>query len=125
MFKRIEKRAIDTQQKTKDDMTIENNENTNKNQEKKEISNKESENVELELKHFKDDDEKQIYNISLDEEKEITKIELGKNIVARILMISDEKYIDFCKFYKGYPTKKNIRIKYNIFLKLIDIIKNN
>lgn len=124
MFKRIEKHTTDIQQKAKDDMTIENNENTNKNQEKKE-SNKESENVELELKHFKDDDEKQIYNISLDEEKEITKIELGKNIVARILMISDEKYIDFCKFYKGYPTKKNIRIKYNIFLKLIDIIKNN
>ena len=124
MFKRNEKHIVDTQ-KTKDGMVIENNENTNENQEKKEINNKEQENIKLELKNIQDDDEKQVYNISLDEEKEITKIELGKNIVARILMISDEKYIDFCKFYKGYPTKKNIRIKYNIFLKLIDIIKNN
>ena len=63
-----------------------------------------------------------LYNLNSDNETELIKVELGKNIVARVLLIDDEKFIDFGKFYKGYPTKKNIRIKYNTYLKLNEIL---
>ena len=73
----------------------------------------------------KQNDNKMIYNLTTDDEKEISRIELKKNIVVRILEINDEKYIDFCKFYKGYPTKKNIRIKFKTYIKLNNILLNN
>lgn len=65
---------------------------------------------------------KTIYNLSNDEEEELSRIELKKNIVVRLLNINDEKFIDFCKFYKGYPTKKNIRIKYKTYIKLNELL---
>lgn len=74
--------------------------------------------------NLNEDDKKEIYNLKNENEKELIKIELSKNIVARVLLIDDEKYMDFCKFYKGYPTKKNIRIKYNTYLKLNELLLN-
>lgn len=75
-----------------------------------------------EIKKDNGKDDKKTYNLSNDDEKEIIRINLKKNIVIRILDINDEKFIDFCKFYKGYPTKKNIRIKYKTYLKIKDIL---
>lgn len=75
-----------------------------------------------EIKKDNEKDDKKTYNLSNDDEKEIIRINLKKNIVIRILDINDEKFIDFCKFYKGYPTKKNIRIKYKTYLKIKDIL---
>lgn len=75
-----------------------------------------------EIKKDNGKDDKKTYNLSNDDEKEIIRINLKKNIVIRILDINDEKFIDFCKFYKGYPTKKNIRIKYKTYLKIKDLL---
>ena len=61
-------------------------------------------------------------NIKLNHEKEIIKVEIGKNIFVRIIQTEKKFYIDFCKFYKGYPTKKNIKIEYETYIKLHDII---
>ena len=77
---------------------------------------------ELDIKKDKINENENTYNLSNDEEKEILRINLKKNIVVRILDINDEKYVDFCKYYKGYPTKKNIRIKYKTYLKIKDLL---
>lgn len=77
---------------------------------------------EEEIKEQKNETNENAFKIDSENEKELIKVELGKNIVARILLIDDEKYIDFGKFYKGYPTKKNIRIKYNTYLKLNQLL---
>ena len=77
---------------------------------------------ELDIKKDKINENKNTYNLSNDEEKEILRINLKKNIVVRILDVNDEKYVDFCKYYKGYPTKKNIRIKYKTYLKIKDLL---
>ena len=77
---------------------------------------------ELDIKKDKINENKNTYNLSNDEEKEILRINLKKNIVVRILDVNDEKYVDFCKYYKGYPTKKNISIKYKTYLKIKDLL---
>ena len=77
---------------------------------------------ELDIKKDEIKDNKNTFNLVADEEKEILRINLKKNIVVRILDINDEKYVDFCKYYKGYPTKKNIRIKYKTYLKIKDLL---
>ena len=77
---------------------------------------------ELDIKKDKINENENTYNLSNDEEKEILRINLKKNIVVRILDVNDEKYVDFCKYYKGYPTKKNIRIKYKTYLKIKDLL---
>ena len=77
---------------------------------------------ELDIKKDEIKDNKNTFNLVADEEKELLRINLKKNIVVRILDINDEKYVDFCKYYKGYPTKKNIRIKYKTYLKIKDIL---
>ena len=77
---------------------------------------------ELDIKKDEIKDNKNTFNLVADEEKEILRINLKKNIVVRILDVNDEKYVDFCKYYKGYPTKKNIRIKYKTYLKIKDIL---
>ena len=97
-------------------------------EEKKEIPispKKEKKNIESDdddLEKIKNENNENIFNLSADDEKELLRINLKKNIVVRILDVNDEKYVDFCKFYKGYPTKKNIRIKYKTFLKLKDLL---
>lgn len=57
------------------------------------------------------------------EEKVLKKIEIGKNLYARVIT-SDDMYIDFRKFHNGIPTKIGVRFKLNIFNKLNDIINN-
>ena len=55
------------------------------------------------------------------EDQELLKAEIENNIFLRIVMQNDSKmYIDIRKFYKGYPTKKGIRIN----LKTYKTIKN-
>lgn len=51
-------------------------------------------------------------------EKELEKIELKNHIVIRLLETNCIKYVDFCKFYKGYPTKKSIRIDLETYKKI-------
>ena len=77
---------------------------------------------ELDIKKDEIKNNKNTFNLVADEEKELLRINLKKNIVVRILDINDEKYVDFCKYYKGYPTKKNIRIKYKTYLKIKDLL---
>ena len=92
---------------------------------KEEIHNTpKKENIESDddLEKIKKENNENIFNLSTDDEKELLIINLKKNIVVRILDINDEKFVDFCKFYKGYPTKKNIRIKYKTFIKLKDLL---
>ena len=97
-------------------------------EEKKEIPispKKEKKNIESDdddLEKIKNENNENIFNLSADDEKELLRINLKKNIVVRILDVNDEKVVDFCKFYKGYPTKKNIRIKYKTYLKLKDLL---
>ena len=79
------------------------------------LSESDEEQIQNEIK--KDDDDF-AQEIKLNEEREITKIEIEKNIFVRIIQTEKGKFVDFCKFYKGYPTKKNIRIKYDLYVKL-------
>lgn len=102
----------------KETMQLEEEINTKKiKEDEKEISDDDD----IKIKKEKEK-KKTIYNLSNDEEEELSRIELKKNIVVRLLNINDEKFIDFCKFYKGYPTKKNIRIKYKTYIKLNELL---
>ena len=102
----------------KETMQLEEEINTKKiKEDEKEISD--DDDIKIKKKKKK---KKTIYNLSNDEEEELSRIELKKNIVVRLLNINDEKFIDFCKFYKGYPTKKNIRIKYKTYIKLNELL---
>ena len=100
--------------------------NTTKNDLKKKIIKEDQKEIdsddELDIKKDEIKDNKNTFNLVADEEKEILRINLKKNIVVRILDVNDEKYVDFCKYYKGYPTKKNIRIKYKTYLNLKDLL---
>ena len=100
--------------------------NTTKNDLKKKIIKEDQKEIdsddELDIKKDEIKDNKNTFNLVADEEKELLRINLKKNIVVRILDINDEKYVDFCKYYKGYPTKKNIRIKYKTYLKIKDLL---
>ena len=76
--------------------------------------NKENiENNEIEIEH--------IHKI---EDKVLQKIEINKNLYARVIA-SDDMYIDFRKFHNGMPTKNGIRFKLNILDKLNNLIKKN
>jgi len=63
-------------------------------------------------------------DMKINTEKELEKIELKDNIVIRLLEKDNIKYIDLCKFYKGYPTKKNFRIDYNLFKQINNYLNN-
>lgn len=56
------------------------------------------------------------------EDEEIKKIELEKDIVLRMIKNENNIYIDIRKFYKGYPTKKGIRITKKIFDSIKEIL---
>ena len=121
---------IDTQkkeEKTINDVLLEQKDNEKRNI-KKEIESidikdtklftpkgKNTKGMEIEIS----DDEKEI---KIKTEKELEKIELKNDVVIRLVEKDNEKFIDFCKFYKGYPTKKNIRIKYDLYVKLNKIL---
>ena len=65
------------------------------------------------------------YTYKIDDETELKKIELDKNIVVRILDFNGKKLVDLRKYYKGFPTKRGIRLDYDTFETLIEIIKKN
>lgn len=58
----------------------------------------------------------------VDTEKELKKIDLGKCIILRLLERNGEKFLNFAKYYKGYPTKKVIEIPYNTYLAVKNIL---
>lgn len=62
---------------------------------------------------------KYVYTI---EDEEIKKIELEKDIVLRMIKNENNIYVDIRKFYKGYPTKKGIRITKKIFDSIKEIL---
>ena len=57
-----------------------------------------------------------------DKETTIKEIELDNNIILRLLEYEKKIYVDIRKYFKGYPTKKGIRIAYETFKKLKNII---
>ena len=106
-----EKKEIETKEILIDTTKKEEN-NILKTPKKEDIKKKEEE--------MEEEDEK-IFNenpLRINVEKELEKIELKNQIVIRLLENDGKKYIDFCKFYKGYPTKKNIKIEYDVYKKI-------
>lgn len=63
------------------------------------------------------------YIYKLEDEKELQKVEIDKNIVLRVIEMGDKKMIDIRRYYKGFPTKKGIRFDYKIFNTLKEIIE--
>lgn len=63
------------------------------------------------------------YVYKIEDEKELQKVEIDKNIVLRVLEIGDKKLIDLRRYYKGFPTKRGIRFDYNVFKTLKQIIE--
>lgn len=63
------------------------------------------------------------YVYKIEDEKELQKIEIDKNIVMRVIEIGDKKLIDLRRYYKGFPTKRGIRFDYKIFNTLKEIIE--
>ena len=111
-----EKKEIETKEILIDTTKKEEN-NAFKTPEKKDIKKNDIKKKEEEME---EEDEK-IFNenpLRINIEKELEKIELKNQIVIRLLENEGKKYIDFCKFYKGYPTKKNIKIEYDIYKKI-------
>lgn len=51
---------------------------------------------------------------------ELKKMELEKNLFIRLIKENDTYFIDIRHFFRGYPTKKGIKISLNVF----DKIKN-
>ena len=63
------------------------------------------------------------YVYKIEDEQELQKLEIDKNIVLRVLNVADKKMIDIRRYYKGYPTKKGIRFSYetyNMIKKLVE-----
>lgn len=58
-------------------------------------------------------------------DEEIKKIEIEKNIILRLLKSDGKLYIDLRKYYKNYPTKRGIRILYDVFMETIKYLQNN
>lgn len=63
------------------------------------------------------------YVYKLEDEKELQKVEIDKNIVLRVIEMGDKKLIDIRRYYKGFPTKKGIRFDYKVFDTLKEIIE--
>lgn len=64
------------------------------------------------------------YTYKIEDETELKKVELDKNIVMRIIDFNGKKLVDLRKYYKGFPTKRGVRFDYDVFETLIEIIKN-
>ena len=65
------------------------------------------------------------YTYKIEDETELKKVELDKNIVMRIIDFNGKKLVDLRKYYKGFPTKRGVRFDYDVFETLIEIIKKN
>lgn len=63
------------------------------------------------------------YVYKIEDEKELQKIEIDKNIVLRVIEIGDKKQIDIRRYYKGFPTKRGIRFDYKVFDTLKEILE--
>lgn len=63
------------------------------------------------------------YTYKIEDETELKKVELDKNIVMRIIDLNGKKLVDLRKYYKGFPTKRGVRIDYDTFETLMEIIK--
>lgn len=63
------------------------------------------------------------YTYKIEDETELKKVELDKNIVMRIIDFNGKKLVDLRKYYKGFPTKRGVRFDYDTFETLIEIIK--
>lgn len=57
-------------------------------------------------------------------DEELKKIELEKNIILRLLKCDGKLYIDLRKYYKNYPTKRGIRIPYDVFMETLKYLQN-
>lgn len=57
-------------------------------------------------------------------DEELKKIELEKNIILRLLKSDGKLYIDLRKYYKNYPTKRGIRIPYDVFMETVKYLQN-
>lgn len=83
---------------------------------------KKEENIETELLTKKIAKETASYNL---DDIEIKKITLDKNIVIRVISNVNGTFVDIRKYYKGYPTKKGIRITLYVFKKILEILKDD
>ena len=96
---------------------------------KMDVEDKKEEEIDTKIKKkdkkIDDDEDIDNFQFKLNNEKELYKIELNKNTVVRLLDNNGKKAIDFAKFYKGYPTKKSIRIDYNTYLEINKLIEEN
>lgn len=59
------------------------------------------------------------------EDIELKKIFLEKNVCVRILTNNAGKFVDIRKYYKGFPTKRGVRISIEMFKELLKVIKND
>ena len=84
-----------------------------KNQNSNEIEKKEIETIKIPSK----------FSYKLIDE-ELKKVELEKNIILRLLKSDGKLYIDLRKYYKNYPTKRGIRIPYDVFMETIKYLQN-
>lgn len=57
-------------------------------------------------------------------DEELKKVELEKNIILRLLKSDGKLYIDLRKYYKNYPTKRGIRIPYDLFMETVKYLQN-
>ena len=62
------------------------------------------------------------HTYKIENEQEIKKIEIDKNIIFRLLDVNGKKLVDIRRYYKGFPTKKGIRFDYDSFKEINNII---
>lgn len=62
------------------------------------------------------------YVYKIEDEKELQKVEIDKNIILRVIEIGDKKLIDIRRYYKGFPTKRGVRFDYKVFETLKEIL---
>lgn len=60
-----------------------------------------------------------IYDIK---EKELLKIDLGKEFYLRLLEENDDIYLDFRKFFKGFPTKRGFKFEKEKYIEIKNIL---
>lgn len=63
------------------------------------------------------------YVYKIEDEKELQKVEIDKNLVFRVLEFGGKKLIDIRRYYKGFPTKRGVRFNYEIFETLKKIVE--
>ena len=62
------------------------------------------------------------HTYKIENEQELKKIEIDKNIIFRLLDVNGKKLVDIRRYYKGFPTKKGIRFDYDSFKEINNII---